>query len=73
MINNNPLDYIEQTVAVEDLLIAGVSRKLRNDIGYDLVYLSSPNDFELTTAQAQVLSLLVEPHTVCLYNLTGHS
>jgi hypothetical protein len=49
MINNNPLEYIEQTVAVEDLLIAGVSRKLRNDIGYDLVYLSSPNDFELTT------------------------
>ncbi len=46
MINNNPLEYIEQTVAVEDLLIAGVSRKLRNDIGYDLVYLSSPNDFE---------------------------
>lgn len=45
MINNNPLYYLEQLVAMEDVLITSTSRTLRQDIGYDCVYLSSSNDF----------------------------
>ena len=45
MINNNPLNYLEQLVAMEDVLITSTSRTLRQDIGYDCVYLSSSNDF----------------------------
>ncbi len=52
MINNNPLAKLEQITAMEDLLITGTSRGLRNDIGYDLVYLSSTSDFEISFAGA---------------------
>jgi hypothetical protein len=46
MINNNPNLFLEQIVAHEDLNISGNNRSVRNDIGYDYVYLSSTNDFE---------------------------
>jgi len=52
MINNNPLQYLEQIVAAEDVLITSTSRTLRNDIGYDVVYMSSSNDFVFSTTGA---------------------
>jgi len=49
MINNNPLEYIEQIVVAEDLSISSNTATLRNNIGYDFVYLSSSDNFEITT------------------------
>ena len=52
MINNNPLLKQEQIVFMEDILIQGRTYGIRSDIGYDLVYLSSTNDFEISFAGA---------------------